>query len=659
MLYLQLMSSRQGAMATLKVLAVCIVGITLAVFDGCSKKEGSPNGPSGPAPLAVTGISPSNNATGVSVNASITATFSRELNAATVTATSFYINGVAGSALASGSTATFTPSSPLAEATAYTVTVTSGVEDVNGVSMDGEYTSSFTTGIVALANAGPDRDASLGENVNLSGSSSVGGSITYVWAQVAGPSVGSLTGQSPAFTAPDTVSTLIFTLRVDNGSGPSTPDTVVVWVLEDRMNTYWVSPSGSDANAGTRIAPLLTIETAIDRAFTDGNDGDVYIAAGSYAGSISLVPNVSLYGGYDPQTWLRGISTNPTTINGGALAVAGVEAHNVVLDGLRIYSADAALPGQSSIAVSFARSQGIVIAHNLIVAGNGAAGMNGAQPGKPAKASTGGGGDDAGSCIPANEGGSGAGASGRRGGNGGSGGAAGGFDGGGGEGPCGDGANGGFASGGSRGKDGCGSGVGSDSDIPGEGFGSIISGLYFGGNGHAGAKGPNGGGGGGGGGGSGSLIGCGAGGGGGGEGGLGGGGGTSGLGGGASIGIVLSDNSEATLVDNTVSTGNGGDGGYGGAGAVGGDGGNGGSGGGSNSAGWGGGNGGNGGAGGTGGVGSGGGGGPSVGIVEQGSSSFQDRVIFNFGTPGQGGVRPDAKGIPGLQGEQAEVKKVS
>src|SRR5262245_53720184 len=54
---------------------------------------------------------------------------------------------------------------------------------------------------------------------------------------------------------------------------------------------------GSDANVGNRSAPMATIGAALLRAAaTPGTH--VYVAVGSYAGSITLAPGVNVYGGF-------------------------------------------------------------------------------------------------------------------------------------------------------------------------------------------------------------------------------------------------------------------------------------------------------------------------------------------------------------------------
>jgi hypothetical protein len=104
-------------------------------------------------PPTVGTVSPSNNATGVAVNASVTASFSEAIDPLTVTGATFTLkNGataVSGAVSAGGGTATFQPNAPLANGTTYTATLTTGVKDPAGNSLASAYSWSFTTGAAA------------------------------------------------------------------------------------------------------------------------------------------------------------------------------------------------------------------------------------------------------------------------------------------------------------------------------------------------------------------------------------------------------------------------------------------------------------------------------------------------------------------------------
>lgn len=100
-------------------------------------------------PPTVTATVPIDAAVNVSVNAVITATFSEAISPTTIGPASFLIvRGavpVAGTVTYSGNTATFTPSSALANDAAYTATITTAVTDLSGNALAAEHVWGFTT----------------------------------------------------------------------------------------------------------------------------------------------------------------------------------------------------------------------------------------------------------------------------------------------------------------------------------------------------------------------------------------------------------------------------------------------------------------------------------------------------------------------------------
>lgn len=92
---------------------------------------------------------PKDKAIGVALNKAITADFSISMDPSTINATTFTLkNGTAlitGIVTYLGTTATFTPSSPLLEATTYTATIKSGAKNLAGVSLANDYNWDFTT----------------------------------------------------------------------------------------------------------------------------------------------------------------------------------------------------------------------------------------------------------------------------------------------------------------------------------------------------------------------------------------------------------------------------------------------------------------------------------------------------------------------------------
>ncbi|NCC52510.1 MAG: hypothetical protein EOM20_15010, partial [Spartobacteria bacterium] len=99
------------------------------------------------SPLGILSTTPSAGATDVSTNAVIQVTFTREVDALTVTSSTFHVSGVAGAIAydAPSRTATLTPSPRLAVMNTYTATVTTGVQTPGGDSMEENCTWTFTT----------------------------------------------------------------------------------------------------------------------------------------------------------------------------------------------------------------------------------------------------------------------------------------------------------------------------------------------------------------------------------------------------------------------------------------------------------------------------------------------------------------------------------
>jgi ketosteroid isomerase-like protein len=93
---------------------------------------------------------PTNGATAVAVNTLVSATFSEPMNGLTFTNATFTLTGpgatpVAGAVTFAGSTATFTPTTVLANSTLFTATITTGAKDSAGAGLAANFVWTFTT----------------------------------------------------------------------------------------------------------------------------------------------------------------------------------------------------------------------------------------------------------------------------------------------------------------------------------------------------------------------------------------------------------------------------------------------------------------------------------------------------------------------------------
>jgi hypothetical protein len=101
---------------------------------------------------AVVSTNPAIDEVDVATNSSIEITFNKDMDAATINTTSFTLiegtNAVVGTVAYSNKTATFSPLNNLKASTLYTGTLTNAIKDLGGLAIAGDYTFSFTTGVV-------------------------------------------------------------------------------------------------------------------------------------------------------------------------------------------------------------------------------------------------------------------------------------------------------------------------------------------------------------------------------------------------------------------------------------------------------------------------------------------------------------------------------
>ena len=106
----------------------------------------------GAAPRVIA-TAPLDNATNVSINRKMTATFDQTMDPATLNSTTFTVQQgstlLGGSVTSTGATAAFTPSSNLPANTLFVATITAGAKNPSGAALASDFTWSFTTGTTA------------------------------------------------------------------------------------------------------------------------------------------------------------------------------------------------------------------------------------------------------------------------------------------------------------------------------------------------------------------------------------------------------------------------------------------------------------------------------------------------------------------------------
>jgi len=122
------------------------------------------------SPIVVS-TDPANNATGVLLNKTVTASFNQAMDPLSLTATTFTIKQgvtpVTGTISYSGTTVSFKPTAVLVSNTVYTGTITTGAKNTGGTTMANNYVWNFTTGTVTAPKVNSTDPLNLATSVAL------------------------------------------------------------------------------------------------------------------------------------------------------------------------------------------------------------------------------------------------------------------------------------------------------------------------------------------------------------------------------------------------------------------------------------------------------------------------------------------------------------
>ncbi|MEZ4233262.1 MAG: choice-of-anchor Q domain-containing protein [Polyangiaceae bacterium] len=109
--------------------------------------------------------------------------------------------------------------------------------------------------------------------------------------------------------------------------------------VDESVGTF-VSPQGNDSNPGTRALPVQTLRRGIEIAESNQLYA-VFVAGGYYAEDVST--SVSIFGGYDPNTWERNALVHLTAIAAPSDAAIHVASGSkVALQGFEVQGSSAA-----------------------------------------------------------------------------------------------------------------------------------------------------------------------------------------------------------------------------------------------------------------------------------------------------------------------------
>lgn len=144
----------------------------------------------------------------------------------------------------------------------------------------------------------------------------------------------------------------------------------------------FVSPNGDDLNGdGSRAKPYKTLDFAVTSAATEQKRVYACATAGKFDLELTLdanVDGVSLYGGFDCQSW-DWQSAKKTEVTGPASGVVKIQdlVTGTSIEDFAITSKAATSPGSASIGIVVGNSQNVKLSRLSVTAGAGASGIAG------------------------------------------------------------------------------------------------------------------------------------------------------------------------------------------------------------------------------------------------------------------------------------------
>jgi hypothetical protein len=215
---------------------------------------------------------PANGATGVPITQVLSATFSKPMNAATITNATFTLAGPGGITVAgvvtytaAGSIATFTPTVALAYGTLYTATITTGVTDTSGYSLAANYVWTFTTATRPTVILTVPVNGATGVPVNQILSATFSKTLNCA----------TLTSTSFLLTGPGTTAiagavSCVGTVATFTPAAALTTNTIYTATLTTAITDSTGDPLGSNFTWTFRTVPATTAPTVISTSPVNG-----------------------------------------------------------------------------------------------------------------------------------------------------------------------------------------------------------------------------------------------------------------------------------------------------------------------------------------------------------------------------------------------------
>jgi len=257
-------------------------------------------------PPLVISTDPMNNATGVALNKTITATFNMAMNPATINNLTFTLqegaNTIVGLVTYTGNTASFDPTSNLISGKTYTATITTGAQNVGGTGLANNYVWTFST----TAPTGP-----LAPNLNSAADFGILAATTVTnnagLSQIINMNVGVYPGTAVSGFPPGIVVNGVIMTAASPAPAPAT-----LLAAKNDLTAAYLYAEGASSPAPVTVA---------------GNIGGTTLAPGIYKSTSTLSvdgTSLTLDAGGDPNAvWIFQIGSTLITTTGGSIILAG------------------------------------------------------------------------------------------------------------------------------------------------------------------------------------------------------------------------------------------------------------------------------------------------------------------------------------------------
>lgn len=324
--------------------ALLVAAMLVFVFEACKKDEDPGVRPT------VTGTNPVKEATDIALNITLSAAFDVEMDAASVSSTTFVLkegtSNIAGSVSYDGMLASFDPHDDLAPNTVYTATLTTAAKNQSGTGLAKNYVWTFTTGalpdtslptIASTSPANSDTDVALNGAIAVNFSEGMdkttisSSTINIKQGSVAVEGTFSFAGTAATFTpADDYTPNTVYTVTVTDGVKDLAGNALAsnhVFSFTTGAAADLVLPmvhATGPLNSATEVARnqvvTVTFSEAMDQSTINNETLILKQGSSSIAGTVTYSGTTA---SFTPETILAAGTAYVATITKGAKDLAG------------------------------------------------------------------------------------------------------------------------------------------------------------------------------------------------------------------------------------------------------------------------------------------------------------------------------------------------